>query len=770
MMRTELRGILLSGCTALTLVGAFTSTAHAQTGAADDIAAQTDQTIVRDIVVTAQKRKQSIQEVPIVINAVNEETLVQRNVNDLVRLATITPGIVGAQVNGVPNLTVRGIGTNDFGIGADPAVALFIDGVYAGRTGSVAAGLFDVERIEVIKGPQGTLFGRSAAAGAISIVTKKPSDELSFNAELEGGTRDAFRAKASISGALVKDLLSMRIGVLHNERRGYNRDALNPHLAPFDGVNDDGVRGSMRLQAPGGFEAILTGDYFRRETRGNGFQSQLPDLVTGAEPDPFGPIVSDLGADAYSNLDSYGASLTIRAPIGSSLDLTSISAYRGYRWRLQEDDDGTALSIIGTGVLPERSNSYSQELRLSYEGDRLKLFAGGSISRENASTIGSISADLKDLFDSGVIAALTGDPTLTSITLLGLPDVATSFQEISIGKGKFDSFSVYGEATWEVTDRINLIAGLRWSRDRKRWTLSIPAPTRFVELGLADNDPVTPDIFPGVLFPRIEPPFNVKRSFGTLQPRFVLQYKSSDDAMFYVSAARGYKAGGFNSFGNRPPFASEFVWNYEGGVKADLFDRRLRANMSFFYYDYSGLQVTVADPVYAQLVTINAGSASGNGVDLDLQAAITSNLTLGVSGTWLDAQYENSSDPLAAARLPEGNRLTRAPRLQASSFVQFGQGLGSAGRLDWFASVRYQSRVFFDPFNLSRQSQKAYALADASVGWTDPSERFSVTLFGENIFNKRYLVNTEGLGDSFGFPVTQRGEPSRFGIRASVSY
>jgi iron complex outermembrane receptor protein len=677
--------------------------------------------------------------------------------------------VVGAQVNGVPNLTIRGIGTNDFGIGADPAVAFFVDGVYAGRTGQVAAGLFDIERVEIIKGPQGSLFGRSAAAGAISIITAAPADTFKSSGEVEIGTRQAFRARASITGPIVGDTLLFRLSAMHNRRDGYNKDALDPARDAFDGIEDTGVRGSLRW-VKGGTTVTLAGDYVKRRVRGNGFQSALPASLTGFPLDPFGPVYSDLGTRAFSNLDTYSAALTIVSELSDTLSLNAISAFRGYKWSLQEDDDGTAFNVANSGLLPEKSKSYSQEVRLDYRDGPISVFWGASIAREEASTVGSNSSDLKQLFDLGIVAAFTGDPSLTSITVLGLPDVATPFQELSFGKGRFDNLSLYSEVNFAASDQINLIAGLRWSRDKKRWTIRIPPSRQLIALGLADDDPSTADILPNLLFPTIDPAFPQQRNFDALQPRIVAQFRPAQAVMFYLSASRGYKPGGFNSFGNRPAFEQESVWNYEAGVKSDLFGRRLRLNLAVFRYDYSQLQVTVADSTPPpQLRTVNAGSARGKGVEAEIIVKPLKGLEIGASATGLIARYRESANPLAAARLPQGNRLSRAPAFQGNVHLQYAHDIGSIGELEWFALARHQSRIFFDPLNLPTQTQKAYTLVDASIRWSDPSARFSVSLFGENITNERYLTNTGGLGEGFGFPITQRGEPRRFGVRFMAS-
>jgi iron complex outermembrane recepter protein len=722
---------------------------------------------IGEIIVTAQKTKQKLQDVPMVITALDDTAIERRNVTDAMRIAAITPGVVGAQVNGVPNLTIRGIGTNDFGIAADPAVAFFVDGVYAGRTGQVAAGLFDIERVEVIKGPQGSLFGRSAAAGAISVITKGPSAQFGASGEIELGSRGTLRTRASVTGPLIGNKLLFRLSAMYNKRNGYNKDTLNPNLDAFDGIKDSGVRGSLKWVGDK-TTITLVGDYVKRRARGNGFQSALPDFFTGIPADPYGPIASDLGADAFSRLNTYSASLTIDSELTDAFSVHAISAFRGYKWFIQEDDDATAFQIVNTGILPEKSNSYSQEVRLDYKGNAVTAFLGASFSRENASSAASLRADLKQLFDLGIISALTRDPSLNSITLLGLPDVATPFQETSLGRGRFDSYSLYGEVNWALSSQINVIAGLRWSKDRKRWSLLIPASRELVALGLTDEDPATPDILTGVFLPRIDPAFQASRSFSAFQPRLVVQYHPSDPVMLYASASRGYKPGGFNTFGDRPPFDAEYVWNYEAGLKSDWFDRRLRFNISLFRYNYTQLQVSVIDPFVGQQSTLNAGVAKGKGIESEVILAPVSGVQLGLSATYLDARYGRSANPLAAARLPEGNRLMRAPKLQATAYMQIDHDIADLGKLEWFVSAKYQSQIFFDPFNLPAQAQKPYTLVDGSLRWSDKSGQFSITLFGENIFNKRYLVNTEGLGGAYGFPGTQRGEPRRFGVRFSA--
>ena len=740
---------------------------HAAGPASAQVTGGADSLALEPVVVTTQKREESLQEAPLSITAVTGDALEARGMDDIVDLTARTPGLVGARVNGVPQISIRGIGTNDFGIGADPAVGVYIDGIYASRSGQASLDLLDIDRVEIIKGPQGTLFGRSAAAGAIGVITRKPSLDLAASAVAEYASDDALRFRGSLNGPLIDDKLAFRASVLAARRDGYTRNT-EPSGGDFENASDLGGRLAATWFGGDRFEVTVAGDYLRKRGDGNGFVSTLtaPD---GAAPDPFGSISSNLGARAQSDLDAYGASATTTVWLANDMTVTSITAWRGYEWDLLSDDDGTARSIAQTSTRPEKSDTYSQEFRLNGPGGGpLTWFAGVSAFREDVSNTGAVEGDLKDWLDTGLLSALTGDPGLTSLTALGLPDQPLPFVDLAIGEGKYSSYAVYGDATWQATERLELTAGLRVARDEKEWSLLVPPVEAFVAAGLADRDPSTPDILPNLLFPSTVPAFDSELSATSVQPRLVARYQFVPDASVYLSAARGYKPGGFNTFGNRPPFAAESVWSYEGGLKSELLDRRLRLNTALFRYDYEDLQVTVTGS--GQLTTINAGEARGEGIEFEIMAAPLQGLTLGVTAAFLDAKYGNSSNPLAAVRLPEGNRLTRSPERQASATFDYAHAVGE-GELRWSAEYFWQSEIFFDPDNdRVRHGQDSYGLLSASVSYTAPGDRVQVSLFAENALDEEYLINKGGLAEAFGFPVSLRGEPRRFGVRLNYDY
>lgn len=720
------------------------------------------------VVVTAQVRSESLQDVPLSITAISGEALASRNITDAIDLTSRTPGVVGALVNGVPQISIRGIGTNDFGIGADPAVGVYIDGVYASRTGQLSLDLFDIKRVEIVKGPQGTLFGRSAAAGAISVITRPPSRNWEGDASAEFAARNALRARGTVSGPIVADVLSFRLSGLFNRQDGFI-DNVAPSGGDFENANDLGGRLALQWTPSTSATITFSADYLRKRRDGNGYISTLPDQPGGVA-DLFRDASSDLGRDARADLNIYGASANAAFDLADGISLVSITAYRGYETRQLGDDDGTVFNIIHTGTLPERSNSYSQELRLnSTRNPDFTWFLGASAFLENVSSLGVVRGDFKDWLDTGTFAGLSGDPSLTSLSALGLPDTSIPFEERAFGSGRYQSYAVYGDATLRVTGGLSLTAGVRLSHDRKRWRLLIPPIQAFVALGLADLDPATPDLLSNLLFAAVQTPFRSSLSATTLQPRFVARYEFNDDINVYASASRGYKPGGFNNFGDQPPFAPESIWAYEAGLKAEFFERRLRFNVAAFRYDYRDLQVTVVGA--GQLTTVNAGAATGDGLEIELLATPVTGLRIGGSLSLLDARYGRSNDPRAAARLPVGNRLIRAPETQFTVFGDYEHNLGSAGSLRWLAEYFWQSRVFFDPDNDPvLHSQPGYGLLRGSLAFQTRDERWEITVFVDNALDERYIVNRGGLAEPFGYPTAIRGEPRRVGARVNFRY
>lgn len=698
---------------------------------------------LEDIVVTAQRRAESLQDVPLSVSAFDGQFLQRSRVATVSDLVAFTPGVSGTTVSTTtPRITVRGVSTEDFGVGSDPALGIYVDDVYLGRGVSSVTDLFDVGRVEVIKGPQGSLFGRNTTAGAISIVTNRPSaDEASGYVDASYGRFEAFDARGAVNLPLGGEWAIRLAGstrhrddwVENTEGGGIGRIQSSAGRATLGYDGDD-------LRATGSFEYRSTrnqpGPYVNRV------------LVS---TNPFGPISSNLtdtGPDrARDNIDSYRATLRIEADLSDAVTLTSITAYNGFDNSYLEDTDASPLTLLHFGT-DGRQDSYSQELRLNGSAGPVEWFLGASAARDDARSTQSAIYDEEDLC-AILFAASCTDAT-------GLPG-APRVREQSIASTRNTSLAIYGDATIALGDDLDLTAGLRVSRDVKQFRLKLPLNDNL--LGPIFVVPPSPSDLAGI--GSLTPDGAVEQRFAdtSVQPRLAIRYRFGPGLSAYASVSRGYKAGGFNQLSPGPAFAPETIWSYEAGLKGELLDRRLRFDLSAYHFRYSDLQVLV--DFAGSVVTRNAGSASGTGVEVQVTALPVEGLALIGGLAFQDAQYD-AFQPDAATDY-SGNSLVRAPRwsanLVADGRLPLGGRLAALARLE----LSYRSRQYFDPSNRSWEAQGPYALVNASLG-AAVGDRWELRAFAQNLTDQRYLVDTSQVIPDL-IEYTQRGEPRSYGIQ-----
>ncbi|MCJ9429848.1 TonB-dependent receptor [Kordiimonas marina] len=902
---------LLAGVSAFVLL---TSASFAAEPA--DVSAAKKTSGLEEIVVTAQKREQSAQDVPIALNAFSSSFIDTIAAYDITDLSSYTPGL---QVSGVtqPNYSIRGVQTDDFGVGTDPAVGVFIDGVYSSRSGAGVVFFSDVERVEVLKGPQGTLFGRNTAAGAISIITNKPKmDETEARVKLRYGRFNERQFDGMINLPLAKTL-AMRANLLINSQDGTVRDSFTgkdygrrhnvtgrvqlrwepddktafnlayefDHTSqdenpPVVGLADGHMRAPLGAQTVGDLPghgdflagiAPLFGLPITKDTplstlysiplssiyAGFGAFGYTPanpnadwnffrDASSVGGANPFGPVSSDI-ANGAEHRDLDGLTLTITHDFDWA-KLTSISAYKHFATDNLQDEDGTndPNFYFDTNNVENNKNFY-QELRLNGNRGRLTWTVGASYYWENAkqqsqthATMDSIDTVLYNLgVTPGVLAAsfnpmdginsceatfldsLGGfisfnnlplnclDSSLPGYSLeqlanLGLTTLSgRKWTETMYGEGSFKAYAAFADATYAITDRLNLSAGLRYTHDDKSWTwenglrqiegydrLSIPGVGNLADI----QQQLLTSIFRAFVGPTASGdivfdvgglegvPFTRKASWNNVSPRVALDYKIGDDAMVYVSWARGYKAGGFNTVEINSYFGNESVWNVEAGLKSQWFDNRVRFNTSVWKYKYSDKQsihlVSVDSSSVPRYVTENQ-DVEGKGVDVEFLWAPAVGLRLFANGGYQDitctknCRYANAGDP------------TGAPTTRISFGADYTLGLGSdKGALSVHLDHSYTSAKRINGNCLHDRScgtitwgassfvvGKAQNLTNARITWSDPDDRFSVSFFGRNIFGNRYADGAGGLSvDTFGTPIAHLSMPATWGVDLTATF
>jgi iron complex outermembrane receptor protein len=656
---------------------------------------------LEEIVVTAQKRSESLQDVPISIMAYGEETLDNFIANSIGDIDEFTPNLEvdDGQVT-QPGYRIRGIGTGDFGVGLEPAVGVYIDGVYVGRSGSSRVAFNDVERVEVLNGPQGTLFGRNAAAGAIQVITHKPVAEEEGWAKATIGNYGKLQLEGVYNLPLASNVF-LRMGALSNERDGWINDTgEGPDRADEQNWS---VNAALRWLPRADLDVIFRVEYDDID------QTSAPDSSATLGPRHKGPNYRKMQSDGVPDetRELFGTSAHVEWDLGEA-QVTSISAYRGFNSYNRRDKDGSAEKRYYFEDLNDEDNEmFSQELRIESTGDsRLRWTAGGSYFWESAKQEGGVfigpqTADqlIWDLqiapllglpYEESVVAGVRVPAFVGAIGGLDAESCAggagcvlypgagldffknsilSPFRGLAPGSlggrqlvqqvdywldsfkidGEYRSYAVFGDVSYDLSEMFTLTGGLRYTKDEKEFARRIEfnpygVPIAFQEETLIDADGnYDPDN--GTLGW-----YRQDHSWDEVTSRVVLDMHLTDDIMLYASWSNGYKSGGYNSAGptiDEGPLAPETVENIEAGLKSSFFDNRLRVNGAIYDYTYKDLQRQVFIPGECRPGGLGAyeftsDDVKGSGYELDVTWMIVEGLTVGANTGKVDAEYTRS--------------------------------------------------------------------------------------------------------------------------------
>jgi iron complex outermembrane recepter protein len=707
----------------------------------------TDKAALDDIVVTAQRREQTLQDVPVAVSVFSGDFIERSRTATISDLVAFTPGVSGTTVaQTTPRITVRGVSTEDFGAGSDPALGIYVDDVYLGRGVSSVADLFDVARVEIVKGPQGTLFGRNTTAGAISIVTARPDETLGGFIDTSIGRFDQINLRGAINLPLGEGV-ALRVAGSHRERDGFVANTLGGRIGAID---SQAIRATLGLDRSG-TEATISYEY--RNTRGQPGPYINPFLVG---TDRFGPITSNLidrTADAArDNLESHRMTFRLESPLSDAVQLTSITAYNGFTNSYLEDTDASPATLLHFGT-QGRQDSFSQELRLNGDAGELTWFIGASAALDDIASI-----QFAIISEESVCGVRFGSDCTTAIGVVGDPAV----REASVARSSNSSYAVYGDLTFAVNAQLDLIAGLRFSRDVKDFSVGFPPAGN----ALGPIVVVAPALATLAQFGTVDANGTLQQRYrsSSWQPRAALNYRFSDRVSIYASASRGYKAGGFNQLSPGPAFDPESIWNYEIGLKGETADRRLRFDLTAYRFDYSDLQVLVN--FGGSVVTRNAARARGTGVEASLTARPVAGLTVSGGAAWQDVNY-GAFIPSPAEDF-SGNRLVRSPEWSANMVADVDTPMVGELRALARAEFSYRSSQFFRPSNTAFERQEGYALINGSLG-LGFGETLTFRLFVQNLFNARYLVDASTTIPNF-LAYTQRGEPRTYGLQLGARF
>jgi iron complex outermembrane receptor protein len=659
---------------------------------------------LEEVVVTAQKREQNLQDVPIAISAVTEEMIIQTGVHTITDVIPMVPGLTGSDYGLATNTwAIRGISSNDWSIGSEPAVGVFFDDAYVGRNIFATGVFFDLNRIEVVKGPQGTLFGRNSAAGAISLVSNKPTDETEL--ELGVALGDEGQQRYDVIGNLaVSDTFALRLSYQHNEWEGMWEEVNTGDDAYQE---SDTVRLTALWNPREDLEVVLRGNYTDADTN---YTSAINYALNTADPGEEYPDKYAVTTPNYEENEDYGFGMRLTWDINDELTLVSITDVRHGENDYTEDVDGTADDaavdalfggITGGITIPASfggdSDTIYQEFRLSGGSQTLNWFAGVSFYNEDLD-MDKYHVDYVD-------------------TVFGLGALGSTRIE---NDSDNDSYGVYGDVTWNVSDKLALIGGLRWTYDEKDWCTNT-LQDDFGDAGFPTDGKLCTD-----------------EDWDETTFRVVGQYNLSDDIMLFASVAEGYKGGGFNNSAadtngdfvgdSIVDFDPETSMAYEVGLKSTALDGRLQLNGSVFYTDYEDFQIQTTTLEYG-LQIANGGDAETLGLEAELNYSPMEGLVFMANYAYLDAELTSG--------VYDGNDMAYAPGNTFSLGANFNHQFLS-GSLNWFAVYSYSDDFYHEANNDNQED--SYGLLNARIAYTPTEGNWEFAIAGDNLTDEEYAA------------------------------
>ncbi|MEQ1550911.1 TonB-dependent receptor [Sphingorhabdus sp.] len=749
-----------------------------------------------EIIVTAQKREENLQEVPLAISVIGGDAIANSGSVTLENAQYLVPSLnfrkSGTTLNQA--LFLRGVGTINFSIAAEPSVAAVLDGVVLSRAGEGFTDLADVERIEVLRGPQGTLFGKNASAGVVSIVTKRPTNDFEGTVEASYFTKEEYRGRATINLPLGENIRSRFTGYYSEYDGNIQNITLNRKV---NGYKHYGFRGAIEADLGDTVTLLLRGDWRKAKddccaeiigtTPTNSAATAL--VATGIAGDRTRRVAQNLMT--ATNEESWGVSLQADIELGEHV-LTSITSYRG--WDNQEIRDGDWLDrpYVGLNQLhddgPQTSNTLSQELRIaSPTGNFLEYVLGAYYSKAEsdrtfARSVVTCSASTLPAVAPGLTPCSTAPGVSTITTPYGIADFGSVFK----------NFAVFGQATLNISDDLRFIGGLRWTQDKlniyhiRRTTLSGPGVGASFDSGVYNNGALVPS--PGTGFLAGAPngiPFTANTKNDNFSGKAAVQVDLTDDNMAYLSYTRGYKGPAYNVFYNMATVHTnviepETVNAFEAGLKNSFLDGALIVNLAAYYAKYKNYQANSPDFVNGVRTTrlINAGSVSTQGFELELVATPADNFSVNAGLAYNKAKVEQFRLPPganAADLIPSGTPLANAPEWKFATGFDWTIEAGGFANVELNGQLAMQSDQIYElsPSAAVRRGSTVdgYAIVDLSAALVDQNDGWRVALQVKNLFDKSFAssIVSGGPGGAFRYIIPREAD-RYFGITARVNF
>lgn len=677
-----------------------------------------------EITITAERREGQLLRAPLSIAAFSGPTLDNAGVESTADLSFVIPGLVFTTNSVLGQPYLRGVGSDLITAGADPAIATFVDDIYQARSVAAVQDFFDVERVEVVKGPQGTLFGRNTTGGAIRIFTHDPAPEFAAETDLLYGNFDKLRIRGFINVPVVDDRVLLRISGLRSQRDGFTDDLfLGKDL---DDEDYWAIRGKLKVLATNDVTILVSGDYGREESsRFLAAKLEQPlagspaFLAGGTVPADPRKVLND--TRPFADVEAWGVSGKISWD-SEGVAFQSLTGFRKTRFRETLDLDGTEIAFVSNSV-HEHSESFTQEFQLqSQTSGPLEWLAGLYYQHEKAS----------QTLDVRIIPASIRDQPNADL--------------------KINAVGVFGEASYRFLDRWKLSAGLRYSYEHKRQD--------FIE---TVNGGVVAD-------------FDQRDDWDAWTPRVALEYLPNETLLFYASVARGFRSGGYNSTTAQPfPFDPEFLWSYQIGSRWSPWEGRAHLHLAGFFYDYEDMQLQVVSPsaIIPFPLVENAGSATVWGVEAEWFLRPFEGFQLDGALAFLDTRFDDlvAVDPNVPITGPDqsGNRLPKAPKFSVWLGAVYDWSPTSLGTFTARVGYKYQSKIYFDIFQDDFASEPGYGLLGARLSFAVADGGWVLSVFGENLTDELYAQSNIRLDGTLG-NLFFWGAPRTYGFQVAFHY
>lgn len=754
--KTNLSIALISvlGIQATAVIG---QTAVAEAEAPKSPVRSADNKRLESVVVTAQRRKQNIQKVPSAVSVVSGNNLVESGVGrSAAEITKLVPNTSAGQSNGHsrPRWWIRGVGTGTQGLDSPSPVGIYLDDVYISNASATAFPLFDLERVEVLRGPQGTLWGKNTTGGAINLISQKPKFSSDGYVKVDQRSHDNTLIQGAAGGAVYGDTVAARVSFHQDTRDGiFNNTFTGEETFSY---TDSAGRIQLLTRLADNLDVLFNVHYRNYTTDGSNA------TVIGTGPDgAFWTngatyIPSTDRRDLASNVDSSndvkqnGALINLNWQLDGGYELTAISAYEGYENKSHSDSDNTPLEI-SRGYTDAKTSQLSQEIRLASPRDQHYHWVVGAHY-------------FTDRIDS--------DAASGTLPTAQKPVGRANAYSDTVYRHDSESYALFGNLTYNVTERLALTGGLRWSREEKSIDLyyySATGPVDFFDQTTwwqqsSVNAPLA-------LRARQDETNDWSDWTYDLTP----QYQLTDHSLVYAKVAKGFRGGGYNSAPRSQNSVSvldpEYLTSYELGYKSELFNGQVIFNANVFTYDYEDIQINAVlpSPTGALSQLRNAAEGKATGAEIEIQALPTANLQLKLGLGWLDTKFSRFIDVNGDY---SGNRFVRSPEFSAVFSLDYRYPLANGSTLAFATDWNFQSEYFFYTNNQTdpNLAQDDYTAGDARLSWISSNDRLTLSVYARNITDEQYKLHTLPPAAGASGNTVNWSEPRHYGASLTVRF